>query len=143
MASSTHNPWVAFGVTTDPVAHASALRRAHERGLAPAGASPRDVRGLVFESWKRSLAAGVAPDAVGAPVRLAGDALEGARERSPLAPASAEHLLRVHRELGAEFTCQLELLVDQIDVDYPSASDRCVLDRQVPQPTDAEYRDQI
>ena len=86
-ASSARNPWVAVGVTTDPVAHAGVLRRAHERGLTTGGAPPRDVRGLVLESWKRSLAAGVAPDAAGAAVRLAGDELERARERSPLAPA--------------------------------------------------------
>jgi hypothetical protein len=47
------------------------------------------VRRLVAASWKRSLSAGVAPDAPGAPVVLAGDALELARARSPLAPAIA------------------------------------------------------
>jgi GAF domain len=86
VASPACNPWVALDVTTDPVAHAGVLQRAHERGLARGGTAPRDVRALVLESWKRSLAAGVAPDAPGAPVRLIGDELELARERSPLAP---------------------------------------------------------
>jgi hypothetical protein len=87
VVSSAHNPWVALDVTTDPVAHACVLQRAHERGLAGGGPPPQDVRRLVLESWERSLAAGVVPDAAGAPVRLTGDELEGARERSPLAPA--------------------------------------------------------
>ena len=87
MASWASNPWVALDVTIDPVAHASLLRRAHERGLAGDGTSSTHVRELVLESWQRSLAAGVAPEAVGASVRMTADELEEARERSPLAPA--------------------------------------------------------
>lgn len=80
------SPWVAIDVATDPVAHALALRRAHERRISGAVA-PRGVRELVADSWQRSLAAGVAPEATGAPIALARDELEEARERSPLTPA--------------------------------------------------------
>jgi hypothetical protein len=79
------NPWLALDVATDPVAHARRLRRAHDR-VVNGGADP-DVRNLVAESWRRSLAAGVGPDADGAPLVLREDELEGARESSPLAQA--------------------------------------------------------
>lgn len=81
------NPWVAMDVTTDPVSRSRALRRVHERVLAGGPASSSDVRKLVRDSWARSLAAGVAPDQGGAPVRLTPTDLERARERSPLRPA--------------------------------------------------------
>ncbi len=85
MRSAARHPWVALDVTSDPVAHSRRLRRAHEDGLP--GARSSQVRELVLASWERSLAAGVAPGQSGAPVRLTGDELEQARERSPLAPA--------------------------------------------------------
>lgn len=78
------NPWVAVDVTTDPVAHARALARAHEHRLAGASA-PVGVRELVVHSWERSLAAGVAPEAPGAPLVLDDEELETARVHSPLA----------------------------------------------------------
>jgi transcriptional regulator of acetoin/glycerol metabolism len=81
------NPWVALDVSTDPVEHARALMRAHERAVGEGAAHPLGVRELVSASWRRSLAAGVAADAPGAPVRLSGDELEAARQRSPLAAA--------------------------------------------------------
>lgn len=80
------NPWVAIDVATDPVAHARALRRAHERSAGGAVAAI-GVRELVADSWQRSLAAGVAPEAPGAPIALDENELAQARERSPLAPA--------------------------------------------------------
>jgi hypothetical protein len=86
VAPVVRNPWLALDVATDPVAHARLLARAHECGLEGA-AAPKGVRELVADSWKRSLAAGVAPEASGAPVVLDEDELEEARERSPLAPA--------------------------------------------------------
>lgn len=91
MANPTRNPWVALPVATDPVAHAAHLRRAHEREITSGGGvgGGTGVREVVRESWKRSIAAGVAPDAAGAPLRLSLDGLELARERSPLAPAVA------------------------------------------------------
>jgi hypothetical protein len=49
--------------------------------------SSRDVRELVRDSWRRSLAAGVMPDQGGAPVHLAAGELERAQDVSPLAPA--------------------------------------------------------
>jgi GAF domain len=87
MAVLTRNPWVALDVATDPVAHSHLLRRAHERRVAGADAAPDEVRNLVVESWRRSLEAGVTPEAPGAPVRLARADLEAARASSPLAPA--------------------------------------------------------
>jgi hypothetical protein len=63
------------------------LRRAHERELAAPSASSSDVRELVRDSWRRSLAAGVAPEQGGAPLRLMASDLERARERSRLGPA--------------------------------------------------------
>jgi hypothetical protein len=92
MASHARNPWVAIDVTTDPVAHARLLRRAHERELSGGSSSTRRVRDLVVSSWRRSLAAGVAPDQSGAPVRLTAEELEEARGRSQL--ACAVHAIR-------------------------------------------------
>ena len=86
MSSAACNPWVAMDVTTDPVVRSRLLRRAHEREFAGEAGSLRDVRELVRESWRRSLAAGVRPDQGGAPVRLTASELERARERSPLGP---------------------------------------------------------
>jgi hypothetical protein len=71
-------------VTTDPVVRSRLLRRAHEREFAGEAGSSRDVRDLVRESWRRSLAAGVKPDQGGAPVRLTPSELARAQERSPL-----------------------------------------------------------
>ena len=86
MSSAACNPWVAMDVTTDPVVRSRLLRRAHEREFAGDGGSSRDVRELVRESWRRSLAAGVKPDQAGAPVRLTPSELERAQDRSPLGP---------------------------------------------------------
>jgi len=94
------NPWVAIDVSTDPVAHARALARAHERTIAGAEA-PVGVRELVADSWRRSLAAGVAPEADGAPVVLTDEELENARARSRLAPA-IEAILDTLSSLDAE-----------------------------------------
>ena len=87
MASPPCNQWVAMDVTTDPLAHSRLLRRVHERELADELASSGHLREVVRNSWRRSLAAGIAPDQGGAPVRLTPTELEHAQERSPLAPA--------------------------------------------------------
>jgi hypothetical protein len=90
------NPWIAVDVSTDPLAHARALSRAHERSL-DGGAldasrarrsrrAPFEVRDIVLESWRRSLAAGVVPDARGSAVVLDECDLEERRANSPLAP---------------------------------------------------------
>lgn len=86
MTKPAANPWVAVDVGTDALAYARRLRRAHERGMAQ-GAAPSDVRALVIASWQRSLAAGVSPEAAGAPLPLNDDELAQARARSRLAPA--------------------------------------------------------
>jgi len=78
--------WAAIDVGTDPIARARALTRAHELAFVDGKVGPVGVRELVRASWKRSLAAGVAADQVGAPVRFTGDELVAARERCPLAP---------------------------------------------------------
>jgi hypothetical protein len=82
--SAACNPWVAMDVTTDPIVRSRMLRRVHEREFAGEAASPPDVRKLVRESWRRSVAAGVSPDQEGAPLRLTQSEVEEARERSPL-----------------------------------------------------------
>lgn len=87
MSGASCNPWVAMDVTTDPIVRSRMLRRAHERELHGQEASSADVRELVRNSWRRSLAAGVAPDQDGAPLRLRAGELEHARERSRLEPA--------------------------------------------------------
>jgi hypothetical protein len=78
---------VAMDVTADPVVRSRLLRRVLERELAGEPPRSRDVRELVRNSWQRSLAAGVAPDQGGAPVRMTPEELERARAGSPLAPA--------------------------------------------------------
>jgi hypothetical protein len=84
MPAAARNPWVATDVVTDPFVQARNLQRVHERSVAEPEAASSDVRELVADSWKRSLAAGVAPDAPGAPVVLDGDEIHAARVRSPL-----------------------------------------------------------
>jgi len=86
VSSATCNPWVAMDVTTDPVVRSRMLRRVHEREFAGDEASSADMRGLVRESWRRSVAAGVTPDQGGAPLRLTPSEVEEARARSPLGP---------------------------------------------------------
>jgi transcriptional regulator of acetoin/glycerol metabolism len=81
------NPWVAIDVSTDPMAHARALSRVHERNLVDGALDDGTVREIVLASWQRSLAAGVVPDANGSAVVLGEDELEERRARSPLAPA--------------------------------------------------------
>ena len=84
------NPWVALDAFTDPIGHARALSRVHERsvrgGLNGANAT-RGVRELVLASWRRSLAAGVTPDDQGPQLVLSDDQLRERREHSPLAGA--------------------------------------------------------
>ncbi len=78
--------WAALDAAADPVGHSLALRRAHEAAVGRSSSPPVGVRSLVADSWQRSLAAGVAPEAAGAPVLLRDDDLETARSVSPLAP---------------------------------------------------------
>ena len=88
-------------VATDPVARSNLLRRAHEAGLASDQAPSSDVRELVRDSWRRSLAAGVAPDQGGAPLRLTPSELVRAQDHSPLAPAIGaihSHLSRLDED---------------------------------------------
>ena len=117
MTGTGRNPWVAVDVSTDPVAHARVLARAHERSLAGAE-TPVGVRDLVADSWKRSLAAGVAPEAIGPPVVLSDEELERARERSPLAPA-IDAILDTLSSLDAE--ARHVVAIGDADGDRPRA----------------------
>ena len=80
----TRNAWLAIDVATDPVAHevVAARARTQPHRFVPAS---RDSRGGRV-SWTRSLAAGVVPEAAGAPVVLADTELDTARAASTLAP---------------------------------------------------------
>jgi GAF domain len=84
--SAASNPWVAMDVTTDPVARSRLLRRVHEREFGGEAGSSPNMRELVRESWRRSVAAGVTPDQGGAPLRLTANELDHAQQRSPLIP---------------------------------------------------------
>jgi hypothetical protein len=84
-------------VTTDPVVRSRVLRRVHEREFTGEASPTGNVRELVRNSWRRSLAAGVDPDQGGAPMRLAASEVEEARARSPLQPAIAE----IHSKLSS------------------------------------------
>ena len=81
----TRNAWLAIDVATDPVAHAVSLQRVHELSLT-GSCRPAGIREVVAASWTRSLAAGVVPEAAGAPVVLADTELDTARAASTLAP---------------------------------------------------------
>lgn len=95
MPGAASNPWVAMDVTTDPVVRSRLLRGVHEREFAGEARSSPDVREVVRESWRRSLAAGVYPDQGGAQIRLMPSEVEEARARSPLAPAISEMLSKL------------------------------------------------
>jgi hypothetical protein len=95
--SAPCNPWVAMDVTTDPMARSRLLRRVHDREFGGEAGSSPDVRELVRDSWRRSLAAGVHPDQGAAPIRLTPTEVEEARARSPLGPAIGE----IHSRLSS------------------------------------------
>jgi len=62
----------------------SDVRKAHEDLLAQR-AAPAGVRGVVADSWLRSVAAGVNVDASQPPITLGQDLLADYRDRHPLA----------------------------------------------------------
>lgn len=61
------------------------LHRVHDEFLATGETGA--ARGLVLESWRRSLAAGVDPEYARIPLRLSGEDLNRLRAEHPLAPA--------------------------------------------------------
>lgn len=70
----------------DPEAHTRSLRRAHDavlRGKRP----PVQVRHIISESWQRSLAAKVDPEASAAPIAYAKDDIDEMRKAHTLATA--------------------------------------------------------
>lgn len=75
-----------LSMLSDPEAHARALRRVHDavlRGKRP----PGRVRNVISESWKRSLAADVNPDASAAPIVYAKDDIVEMRKAHALQAA--------------------------------------------------------
>ncbi|SDF86373.1 GAF domain-containing protein [Klenkia brasiliensis] len=81
------NPWLALPDGAPGPLLTRRLRAAHE-ALVTRGRPPRagqDVRPVVLDSWRRSLAGGVDPDAVAAPVDLLDDDLVTYRDAHPLA----------------------------------------------------------
>ncbi|MCO7222582.1 GAF domain-containing protein, partial [Klenkia sp. PcliD-1-E] len=80
------NPWLALPDGAPGPLLTRRLRAAHE-ALVTRGRAPRadqDVRSVVLDSWRRSLAGGVDPDAVAAPVDLLDDDLVSYRDAHPL-----------------------------------------------------------
>ncbi|GAB3300758.1 GAF domain-containing protein [Parasphingorhabdus pacifica] len=70
--------------SSDPRAHARLLERSRSARLS-GDADPLEVRPVVAESWQRSLAARIDPDAWEPPVVFASDELGDVRESHPLA----------------------------------------------------------
>lgn len=79
---------------SDPEAHTRGLRRAHDAMLR-GKRMPGRVRNIVTESWRRSLAANVDPDATEAPIAYARNDITARREAHALAPAltTVQHTL--------------------------------------------------
>jgi hypothetical protein len=73
-----------FDPGTDPTSRIGRVRRAHERFLT-SGETPRCVRDVVADSWRRSVGAGVDPARDRAPVQLVDTELRTHRDRHPLA----------------------------------------------------------
>jgi hypothetical protein len=73
-----------FDTSTDPTSRIGSARRAHERFLT-SGETPRGVRDVVADSWRRSVGAGVDPARDRAPVQLVDTELRTHRDRHPLA----------------------------------------------------------
>ncbi|CCG05591.1 GAF domain-containing protein [Blastococcus saxobsidens] len=81
------NPWLALPDGAPTAARTRRLRAAHER-LVTTSDLPADgaVRGVVVESWRRSLGSGVDPDGGLPPVELLDADLLAYRAAHPLAP---------------------------------------------------------
>ncbi|SEP00326.1 GAF domain-containing protein [Trujillonella endophytica] len=82
----TASPWLALPEGRPDPALARRLRAAHEALVTSSAGPPRQVRSVVWESWRRSLGNGVDPDGVAPPVDLLDDDLEAYRAAHPLAP---------------------------------------------------------
>ncbi|MQA78156.1 MAG: GAF domain-containing protein [Streptosporangiales bacterium] len=76
--------WVAWPGDVDPRRLSRSLHLAHERFVST-GIPDRGLRGVVADSWQRSMTAGVDPDAVGPPIELSTTAVDEYRQSHPLA----------------------------------------------------------
>lgn len=88
---AVRNPWIALDRGVDPAAWTRHLHTAYD-GFLQTGDTPRDIRAIVADSWRRSIGSGIDPDADGPPVELTDDALDDHRAAHPL--ASALHVIR-------------------------------------------------
>src|SRR3954467_3666108 len=84
---TTVNPWLALPEGRPSPGLTRRLRAAHET-LVTSGAAPvqTDVRTVVWDSWRRCLGSGVAPDGTAPPVDLLDGDLLAYRAAHPLAP---------------------------------------------------------
>lgn len=84
---TTTNPWVALPQGRPDPTYVRRLRAAHEALVTRSAPTPPDqVRAVVWNSWRRSLAGGVDPDGAAPPVDLLDDDLLAYRAAHPLAP---------------------------------------------------------
>lgn len=80
------NPWLAIESGTDPVERAREMVRAHAEYVGAEGAAETPaVRGLIAESWRRSMGAGVRAEGHVPPRVHEADELHELREAHPLA----------------------------------------------------------
>lgn len=112
------NPWLAVDSTTDTRRWANSLERARDKALRKGTGRdhldgdrrPPEVRNVVLGSWRRSLAAGVDPDAGLAPEH---DSMAATAERWETHPlACAAPLLRGLLDDVAQDTRQMVLVCD-------------------------------
>src|SRR5688572_30928427 len=109
----TLNPWVALPDGRPDPALTRRLRAAHEALVTHSGpAVPGQVRAVVWDSWRRSLAGGVDPDGNAPPVDLLDDELLAYRAAHPLAP-----VLPVIRRLLVEDAEADRMIVAVTDAD--------------------------
>ena len=107
------NPWVALPDGRPDPALTRRLRAAHEALVTRSGpAAPGQVRAVVWDSWRRSLAGGVDPDGNAPPVDLLDDELLAYRAAHPLAP-----VLPVIRRLLVEDAEADRMIVAVTDAD--------------------------
>ncbi|MBZ9640279.1 GAF domain-containing protein [Streptomyces sp. PSKA30] len=103
------DPWVALEPGADPAERVRILQRAHET-FTEVGTVPRPVRGVVADSWRRSVRAGVRPDGT-ASIELTDSDLGAYRAEHPLA-----RVMPLFRELMGTFASDGRHLLAVCDV---------------------------
>jgi hypothetical protein len=99
------SPWLALPAGTDPSVLSRAVANAYD-DFVTTGTPRSRVRDIVFDSWRRSRANGIDPDASLPPVDLVDDALEDYRQAHPLA-----EVMPMIRQLLVEDAVDCDLLV--------------------------------